>query len=164
MVAKTSLISVKKAKRPVRSAFYKLRHKVGLGDLAAVAEFCCVTEDTITDWDSQGSPDIAIRLLGLYDKRDLSGVSDDWKGWKFSRGALVKGKMRFLPRSLQSLPHVFDVFNRLQAARLRYEQDGVSLEVAASIMFGLSQPAQLTDETQGAGLATRYEEQARADG
>jgi len=164
MVAKTSLLPVKKAKRPVRSAFYKLRHKVGLGDRAAVAEFCCVTERTITNWDSQGSPDIAIRLLGLYDKRDLSGISDDWKGWRFSRGALVKGKLRFLPQNLEHLPYVFDVFNRLQAAKLRYEQDGVSLEMVASIMFGFPQLQQLTDETQGAGLATKYEERSSAEG
>jgi len=164
MVAKTSLAPAKKVKRPVRSAFYKLRHKVGLGDRAVAAEFCCVTERTITNWDSQGSPDIAMRLLGLYDKRDLSGVSDAWKGWKFSRGALIKGKMRFLPHSLQSLPYVFDVFNRLQAAKVRYEQDGISLEMAASIMLGHSQLPQLTDETQGAVLATISEEQHRAEG
>jgi hypothetical protein len=162
MVAKTSMIAVKKAKRPVRSAFYKLRHKVGLGDRSAAAEFCCVTERTITNWDSQGSPGIAIRLLQLYDKRDFSGISEDWRGWKFSRGALVKGKMRFLPHSLESLPYVFDVFNRLQIARLRYEQEGISLETAAAIMLGASDLPKLTDSTQGEGVTTK--ELALADG
>lgn len=158
MVAKTSITKVK---RPVRSAFYKLRHKVGLGNRLAAAEFCCVTERTITNWDSHGSPDIAIRLLRFYDKRELY---DDWKGWKFSRGALVKGKMRFLPRSLESLPYVFDVFNRLQALKLRYQQDGIPLEMAVSMMLDLLTLPKLPVETGSDGLVTRYAEQASADG
>lgn len=147
MVAK----ALSKPKKVKRSAFYKLRHQVGL-DRAAAADLCGVTERTISNWDVLGAPIIAMKLLHRYDRQDLSGI-DGWKGWRFSRGALVKGKMRFLPHTLENLPYVFDVFNRFEAARIRYQQDGISLDDAASIMLGTGDHLLLTGETQGAGVS-----------
>jgi len=76
-----------------------------------------------------------MRFLHLYDRQDLAGQGQDWKGFKFSRGKLVCGRLSFTPRNLKMVPHYVDVYNRLEGAKLRF-QDGLPLDQCLAIVFG----------------------------
>jgi DNA-binding transcriptional regulator YiaG len=124
-----------KRKVPKPSSFKKLRLKVGLS-VSACAELCGVTTRTVTNWDSKGSPLIAMRFLHIYDRDDLSGKGPGWDGWRFSRGKLCKGnKLAFSSRQLEFFPLYVDLYGRLEGAELRY-RDGLPLEASLQILFG----------------------------
>lgn len=124
----------KKSRKPRLSEFQKLRVKLALST-EACAELCGVTVRTIQNWDRKGSPAIAMRFLHLYDRQDLAGHGEDWRGFKFSRGKLVCGRLSFTPRNLKQVPHYVDVYNRLEGAKLRLG-DGLPPDQAIAIVFG----------------------------
>jgi len=133
-------------RKPRKSDFHKLRLKVGLADTAQAAEFCGVTVRTIQNWDKTGAPFIAMRLLHLYDRHELGGHGEDWKGWRFSRGKLICGRLAFTPRHLKQMPYYIDVYNRLASVELRLNA-GMSAEQAMALVFGSPafDPAQRPD-------------------
>lgn len=116
------------------SDFQKLRLRVAFS-VDACAELCGVTAQIVEHWDVEGAPLIVMRLLHLYDRQDLSDHGPGWKGFKFSRGKLICGRLSFTPRNLRQVPHYVDVFNRLETAKLRF-QDGLPLDQVLSIVFG----------------------------
>lgn len=108
----------KKTTKPKRSDFWKLRHKVGLGgDAARCAELCGVTPRTIANWDTKGAPPMAMRLLHLYDRADLSGHGPEWAGWRMSRGRLMNSrlKLQFYPQNLRENANVCRQLGQLEA-------------------------------------------------
>ncbi len=122
-------------RKPKPSAFKKLRLRVFLS-VEACAELCGVTVRSVHRWDIEGAPLIVHRLLELYDRQDLSGHGPEWRGYRFSRGKLICGRLSFTPRNLKQVPHYVDVYNRVACARLRYQLDGLPVDQCLSIVFG----------------------------
>ncbi|EIC29830.1 MULTISPECIES: hypothetical protein [Methylomicrobium] len=82
----------KKRGRKPKSTFYHLRwHTVGLNEERA-AELLGVSVEEIQQWDRDGAPLMAERLLQLWDHKHVG--HDSWDGWTFSRGVLRRGKLR----------------------------------------------------------------------
>lgn len=100
-----------------RSDFYRLRHKIGLGDKRRCAELLGVTARSISNYDHQGGPIWATRLLSLYDHQDLSGIGPDWAGFAFSRGVLIHGRLRlrWTPEGLKHWPDTLNKLSRYEA-------------------------------------------------
>ena len=119
-----------------RSEFYKMRLRVIL-TVDACAELCGVSNEMVERWDQEGAPFIVMRLLSIYDRQDLSGHGPDWKGFRFSRGRLVCGRLSFGGRNLKQHPHYVDLYNRLELVRLRH-QDGLPLTDCLEILFASS--------------------------
>lgn len=113
--------------------FQKLRLRVCL-TVEACAELLGVSVRTVQRWDRQDSPLLPKRFLHMYDRQDLSGHGHDWKGWRFSRGKLVSGRLSFIPRNLKQVPHYVDVYNRVEAAKVRLN-DGLPVDRCLSIVF-----------------------------
>lgn len=135
-VTKTAPVPVtvtKPKRKPRPSDFQRLRLRVSLS-VEACAELCGVTVRTIQNWDAKGAPLIAMRLLHIYDRQDLGGHGSEWRGWRFSRGKLICGRLSFHPRNLRQVPHYVDLVGRLEGARLRY-RDGLPLHQVLSIVF-----------------------------
>lgn len=124
-------------KKPKPSSFHRLRLKCCLS-VDACADLCGVSARSVWRWDTDGAPLIVHRLLEMYDRQDLSG-HEGWRGWRFSRGKLVCGRLSFHPRNLRQVPHLVDVFNRVESARVRYVHDGLPVDQCLSIVF--SSPA-----------------------
>jgi hypothetical protein len=74
----------------------------------------------------------------MYDRKSCSGQGADWAGFMFSRGVLINKRLglRFTARGLERLPYLHEVFSRWEAARLRYQHDGISLEQAWRMLQG----------------------------
>lgn len=80
-----------------KSNFYHVRwNRVGINEERA-ADVLGVDVKTIRQWDNEGAPVMAERLLLLWDSKQLGG---DWQGWRFSRGALVYKGRRWRPEGL----------------------------------------------------------------
>lgn len=122
-------------KRPKPSAFKKLRTSLVLSP-EKVAELLGVSLRTVQRWDIQGSPVWALRFLHLYDRKNLHGLGEEWRGFYISRGSLCIGRQRIPPRELKRLPLYIDVYNRLDAARMRYYQDSAPSSLCLGIVFG----------------------------
>lgn len=133
-------------RKPKPSAFQKLRLRVLLS-VDACADLCGVSVRSVRRWDIEGAPLIVHRLLELYDRQDLSGHGPDWRGYRFSRGKLVCGRLHFTGRNLKEVPHLVEVFNMLQAAKIRL-RDGLPLERVASMVFDSPSFLQLTDNSR----------------
>ena len=125
-----------KNRNPVKPGVFKnLRQRVMLTQ-EACAELCGVTKRTIRNWETHGAPEMALKFLHMYDRQDCSSHGSAWRGFKFSKGKLICGKLSFTPKNLKTVPYYVDVFNRVQAAKHRYELDGYPLEKCLSIVFG----------------------------
>lgn len=133
---------VTKKRKPKPSAFKKLRLRVFLS-VEACADLCGVSVRSVQRWDIQGVPVIVHRLLELYDRQDLSGHGPDWRGFRFSRGKLVAGRLSFTPRNLRQVPHYVEIFNMLYVAKMRYNLDGIPLEQAVGMVFNCPSFSQL---------------------
>ena len=74
-----------------KTSFYHTRwNKVGINEKIA-SEVLGVSVDQVQEWDRNGAPEIAERLLLLWDKKRVNVPG--WEGWIFSRGTLrYKGK------------------------------------------------------------------------
>jgi len=125
-------------RKPKPSPFQKLRLRVVLS-VGACADLCGVTVPTVRRWDVEGAPLIAHRLLEIYDRQDLSG-HEGWRGWRFSRGKLVCGRLSFHPRNLLLVPGLIDLSARVEAARVRHVYDGLPVDQCLSIVFANSSP------------------------
>lgn len=121
-------------KKPKFSPFHRLRLRVCLS-VDACADLCGVSVRSVQRWDIEGAPLIAHRLLEIYDRQDLGGHGPDWRGYRFSRGKLVCGRLQFTGRNLRQVPHLVDVFNRVESARVRYNLDGLPVDQCLSIVF-----------------------------
>jgi DNA-binding transcriptional regulator YiaG len=87
-------------KKNKKSEFAKFRSKFFLS-IAQAAELFGVTERTIRNWDANGAPPIAMKLVAIY-QRDLSGYHPDWRGFKIG----VNGKL-YGPNQVQlSAEHI----------------------------------------------------------
>lgn len=124
----------KVTKKPKLSPFKKLRLRVALS-VEDCADLAGVSVRTVQRWDIQGAPLIAHRLLEIYDRQDLSGHGSAWRGFRFSRGKLVCGKLSFTPHNLKQVPHYIDLYNRVESARIRYYKDGLLIERCMGIVF-----------------------------
>lgn len=98
----------KKTPRPTPGGtrFKRLRLDAGLADKQKAAKTCGVTERTIENWDRKGAPPMAERLLLLLNRRECAGAGEGWRGWLFSRGALLNSrlKIRLTPERLALWP------------------------------------------------------------
>ena len=129
---KTGLPAVRK---PKQSDFFKLRRKMGLSD-AKCLEVLGIDLDTLQLWDlGENAPSLALRFLKLYDRQDLSGHGEEWKGFRFSRGRLVCGRQIFSGQNLKKFPLYVEVYNRAKDASMRYSIDGLPLDEALKIVF-----------------------------
>jgi plasmid maintenance system antidote protein VapI len=83
-----------------KSDFAQFRGKFFLS-IPKAAELFGVTERTIRNWDHDGAPTIAMKLVAVY-RRDLSGYHPDWKGFTIG----VNGKL-YGPNKVQlSAEHI----------------------------------------------------------
>lgn len=84
-----------------KSNFYHVRwNRVQLNEDRA-AEILGVDAKTIRQWDNEGAPLMAERLLLLWDKKNV-GI-DGWDGFLFSRGVLRWKNRRWTAASLMAL-------------------------------------------------------------
>ncbi len=74
-----------------KTSFYHTRwNKVGVNE-QVTADVLGVTVNQVREWDQNGAPEIAERLLLLWDRKRVNVPG--WEGWVFSRGTLrYKGK------------------------------------------------------------------------
>lgn len=74
-----------------KTSFYHTRwNKVGINEQIA-SEVLGVPVEKVQEWDKNGAPEIAERLLLLWDRKRIN--IPGWEGWMFSRGNLrYKGK------------------------------------------------------------------------
>jgi hypothetical protein len=122
-------------RKPKKSEFQKLRFQLGLSEVQC-SEVLGVELEMVQLWDlGDNAPDLALRFLKLYYRQDLSGHGQDWRGFRFSRGKLIFGRLSFNPRSLRQFPLYVEVFNRAQVASIRYSMDGLPLDQALEIVF-----------------------------
>lgn len=78
--------------------FYHVRwNRVGLNETRA-AEVLGVSVEDVQEWDKKGAPEMAMRLLLLWDRKNV-GV-DGWDGFIFTRGVLKYKQHRWTPRML----------------------------------------------------------------
>lgn len=95
--------------RRKKSDFLKWREKHGVTKVQA-SEYFAVTARTVTNWDRNGAPALAMRLITLVGRRDLSGYHSAWKGWSISHTGKMHGPggVWFRPRQLAMLPAYVD--------------------------------------------------------
>lgn len=87
--------------RPNKSSFYHTRwNKVGLNEQRA-AELLGVDIDTVKQWDKDGAPVMAERLLLLWDSKRIQ--IEGWEGFLFSRGILRWKNRRWTAASLMAM-------------------------------------------------------------
>jgi hypothetical protein len=99
--------------RPKKSDFYKLRwHRLGLNE-ARTAALLGVTVEDVLNWDIEGAPAIAERLLCLWDLKEIS--LDGWHGARFQRGVLVYHGKRWTPDTLSRLSDESDALQLAKA-------------------------------------------------
>lgn len=71
-----------------KSEFHRLRRKFFI-DIPQAAELFQVTERTIRNWDKDGAPPLAMRLLAER-SRELGSLHPQWHGFKID----LRGKLR----------------------------------------------------------------------
>jgi hypothetical protein len=98
--------------RPKKSDFYKLRwHRLGLNE-ARTAALLGVNVEDVKQWDNEGAPAMAERLLLLYDLKEIS--VEGWHGARFQRGVLVYHGKRWTPDTLLRLSDESDALQLAQ--------------------------------------------------
>ncbi|MFI3156791.1 MAG: hypothetical protein QX199_11605 [Methylococcaceae bacterium] len=81
-----------------KSVFYHTRwNKVGINEERA-AEILGVTVKQVQEWDENEGPDLAIRLLIIWDRKHI-GIPG-WDGWSFSRGTLRYKNQQWRPDNI----------------------------------------------------------------
>lgn len=114
------------SKRRARSQFHMLRVQFGLRDRATAAEYFSVSERTITNWDRDGAPDLAMKLL-MCRTRSLSALHPDWHGFTIGANGKLYGPNR-LQLSADHLRHHPEFsreidYLRAEVSRLRAQLD-----------------------------------------
>jgi hypothetical protein len=113
------MTETKQRGRKPKSNFYKIRwHTVGLNEERA-AELLGVSTEDIRQWDRDGAPAMAERLLQLWDRKHIG--YEGWDGWTFSRGTLRRGKLRWTPKMIlehrERAEEVFRLRDEIQELR-----------------------------------------------
>jgi len=95
----TETIKEKKKRGPKRkSSFYHTRwNVVGLNE-ERTAEILAVSIDDVKRYDMEGAPEMAEKLLQLWDRKHV-GI-EGWDGWTFRRGLLSYGKSQWTPKMI----------------------------------------------------------------
>ncbi|WP_374089246.1 hypothetical protein [Methylomicrobium lacus] len=84
-----------------KSSFYQTRfHIAGLNEDRA-AELIGVPVEEIRQWDKEGAPAMAEKLLLLWDRKHVG--HEDWDDWLFSRGVLRFKNRRWTPKRILEL-------------------------------------------------------------
>jgi hypothetical protein len=84
--------------RKPKSRFYHLRmYTVGL-NAERTAELIGVPVDVIHQWDQEGAPEMAEKLLMLWDRKHVG--HEGWNGFLFSRGVLRFKNRRWTPKMI----------------------------------------------------------------
>jgi hypothetical protein len=114
------------SRRRVKSQFHMLRVQFGLRDRAVAAEYFGVSERTITNWDRDGAPDLAMKLL-MCRTRSLSALHPDWHGFTIGANGKLYGPNR-LQLSAEHLRHHAEAsreveYLRAEVSRLRAQLD-----------------------------------------
>ena len=88
---------MQKSKRK-KSEFYHVRYnKVGINQSIA-AEILEVEVEQVKQWDIEGAPRMAIKLLLLWDRKHVNWHG--WDGWLFSRNRLLYKRKIFRPETI----------------------------------------------------------------
>ncbi|WP_434151121.1 hypothetical protein ACR2R6_06140 [Methylocaldum gracile subsp. desertum] len=80
-------------RRKRKSEFYRLRRYLFL-DISTAAQWFEVTERTIRNWDQNGAPKLAMRLLQERERR-LSSWHPAWSGFRIGRNRETVWPKRF---------------------------------------------------------------------
>lgn len=90
--------TAKKRGRKPKSNFYHIRcNHVGINE-EMTAEILGVTVKDVKQFDIEGAPVMAEKLLAMWDKKHI-GI-EGWEGFLFSRGALINKNKRWKPQML----------------------------------------------------------------
>lgn len=102
--------------RTKQSDFLKWR-KAYFIEVDAAAEYFQVTAKTIRNWDKNGAPHMAMRLIAIQ-TGDLSGIHPAWRGWKISHTGKLHGPSRFTtdPEHLSAVPAIVERLNQLEGS------------------------------------------------
>jgi len=82
---------------PKKSSFWHTRKNI-IPNNEAAAQLLGVDVSEIERMDKEGAPAIMERYILLWDKKHVG--DEDWRGWMFSRGALIHKNMRWRPEHL----------------------------------------------------------------
>jgi hypothetical protein len=87
------------------------------------AKLCSVSLRTITNWDRDGAPDLAMKILALQG-RDLGAIHPDWTGFRIgSNGKLYgPGRLQLSAEHVQRWPILIRELERLEAELARQPQ------------------------------------------
>lgn len=80
-----------------KPSFYHTRKQV-MPNVAAAADLLGVTPEQVIEWDKEGAPAMAERLLLLWDAKKINRKG--WDGWTFSGDFLIYKRERFWPGML----------------------------------------------------------------
>jgi transcriptional regulator with XRE-family HTH domain len=114
-------------KKKIRSPFYTLRTALGL-KRDDVAELCGVSLRTITNWDRDNAPAMAMTILRL-SSRDLGAFHPDWRGFTIGRNGKLYGpeRLQLSAEHLRHYPAFLRQLERLEAEAHRQKQSAPSL-------------------------------------
>lgn len=108
-----------------KSDFLKWRERHGVA-LDQAAEWFAVCGRTIRNWDLKGAPPLAMRLIALAGRRDLSGFHPSWKGWIISHTGKMHGPGGVVipgPRNLVSILDALRDYELLRSSIERQERE-----------------------------------------
>jgi transcriptional regulator with XRE-family HTH domain len=98
--------------RKRKSDFLKWRERCGVTKEQA-AEYFGVNVRTVSRWDEDGAPVMAMKLIAYRDAH-LGALHSDWAGWRIThRGELLgPGRLRYISRQLVAMPGVLRELDR----------------------------------------------------
>jgi hypothetical protein len=101
--------------RPKKSSFYHTRwNKVGL-NVERAAELLEVSTEQVMEWDIEGAPAMAEKLLLLWDRKHVGYAG--WEGFSFSQEVLIYKKKRWRPENLleheRTLRQLYDIEGKI---------------------------------------------------
>jgi hypothetical protein len=96
-----------------KSGFYHTRRNKVKINKECAANVLGVSIEQVIEWDNQGAPEYAERVLLLWDRKHV-GV-DGWDGWLFSRGTLRYKGQQWRPDNILQARYEIDRANRLEA-------------------------------------------------
>lgn len=122
------MVKNKRKGRPKKSSFYHTRwNKVGL-NVERAAEVLEVSTEQVMEWDVEGAPAMAEKLLLLWDRKHIGYAG--WEGFSFSQGALIYKKHRWRPENLLEHERILKQLQELEGKIWRlYRLEGL-LELA----------------------------------
>jgi hypothetical protein len=84
-----------------RTSFYRTRQNSVCISIETAAEILGCSVDQVKDYDENGAPVMAERLLMLWDKKHIQ--IEGWQGWLFSRGILRYKNRRYTAKTLLAM-------------------------------------------------------------